>query len=235
MKQLIEEVYLYEGLIYTHEIEDSIDYLNRAKGVSTFGFKRAGKKNRIVMLTNNIDRKDLDWVIKMTNMLGWYPTTYKLPFDMDSQFFPYNDNPDDFVKYVNDNSSRSTGMWFDAKFDRRLSEEDIPDYGYHVTPLKNKEKILKIGLAPKSKNKFGKQMDRIYILFDKDDVNYLINHKDFSPQENEFVVLKIALKTLHRVRKIGYFEDPAFLEKGFYTYENIPPQYIEVDETLKRN
>ena len=68
-----------------------------------------------------------------------------------------------------------TKLSFEAKYINNCLE-GFPNkqYVYHISPEVHKEKILKIGLAPKSRNEFFKYPPRIHFLYSKNDVYNLM-------------------------------------------------------------
>jgi len=110
----------------------------------------------------------------------------------------------------------------------------VPEYLYHVTDKKNVEKILEIGLVPRSKNKIEKHPDRIYLTDSLEGANDFKEMIQFRFSDN-IVILKINSKLL---KSIKLYYDPTFFEneksfeeseyKAFYTYDNITPYAIEI-------
>jgi len=61
----------------------------------------------------------------------------------------------------------------ESKFDEIV--EDIPNKLYHLSINEYKDKIIKYGLYPKSKNKLTSHLDRIYLCDNINDCKILIN------------------------------------------------------------
>ena len=105
---------------------------------------------------------------------------------------------------------------------------------YHITPLKNYNKIKKTGLIPKRNNyRLENYPDRIYFYL-KTQENKLIDlTKDLSRNTDikEWVILKIDLKTRgsyienDKSTMYRFFDDPKS-QYGVFTYENIDPLCI---------
>jgi hypothetical protein len=116
---------------------------------------------------------------------------------------------------------------FESKFDEEVEVKDIPEFLYHVTPSKYVEKIKKIGLIPKAKNRQSFHMDRIYFALTIEGVNSIEKEFEFNKQPTNYTILKISTKNL----KVKFIKDPnATLLNGealgIYTYENISPSFI---------
>ena len=100
---------------------------------------------------------------------------------------------------------------------------------WHVSPIKHKDKILKIGLCPRSENKKGKHPERIYFAMNihtakniKDEMNNYYNGV-------KMVSFKINPKLLPK--DIKFYYDPN-AENCVYTTSNISPEYIEIDNKI---
>lgn len=95
------------------------------------------------------------------------------------------------------------------------------EYLYHSTEKQYLEKILKIGLAPKSKNTRSFYPERIYL---SPNVEYLkaIKGQLSIDKVGDYVDLKIK-----NFPELDLYKDVRF-KGGFYTYDNIHPKYIEV-------
>lgn len=96
------------------------------------------------------------------------------------------------------------------------------EYLYHVTPKSNLEKIMKVGLNPKSKNTVSFYPARIYLAPDEKIMNWILPQLKEKKKDEEYVKLRVknfpGLKLYHDVR----------FKSGFYTYNSINPKYIEV-------
>jgi len=121
------------------------------------------------------------------------------------------------VEEIKDQDSISISI--EPKYDSEVDFQD--EYVYHTTDKKNLEKIMKIGLVPKTKNTRSFYPERIYL---SPNIKYNNSIKDQlgSDKAGEYVDLKI--KKFHGLK---LYKDVRF-KGGFYTYTNIPPKYIEV-------
>jgi hypothetical protein len=218
-------------LNYTYSINNSVDLLNKWFGENNFGF-REQKDNKFSMFVGkdyDLTEQKFDNIIKVINNLGWYPSYY-IEFTI-GYTNSYKFEKNEFLNFI---KTKDANLYFEAKYDLGLSQMDLGNVAYHITPLIYKEKIMKIGLAPKSKSKIADQPSRIYLCYTKNDAKLLLDHPKFYSKEKEFVLFEINLDSLFKSRKMRFFEDPNFVNKGYYTYENIPPQYIKEVEVIHR-
>ena len=92
-----------------------------------------------------------------------------------------------------------------------------------------KDKILKNGLCPKSKNKIGTHDNRIYVCvdpkhcYDLIEIFKFINH-DIKNVDKKWIIYKIDTDRLD----INLYDDPNFKDKGFYLLNNVPPESITI-------
>lgn len=225
LQRIIEEYNLYEGLEITHNVKVSVDNLNTWLSLdNSIYFEERDTKIKM-FVKKHISKKDFDIILERANNLGYFPSSQFTQGEIDK--FDYNqvikelETPNSYIE-----------IFFDPKYDPQLSEWDLPDRAYHITPIKHEEKILKIGLAPRSKEKQTKHPDRIYFSKTIEDVEKLLDYKDFTGNDKLFTIFELDLKSLRDRRSIRYFSDPRYSDKGFYTYENISPQYLKVAKRI---
>ena len=115
------------------------------------------------------------------------------------------------------------------------------EYLYHTTDSKYLDKILKYGLVPKSKNNRFFYPGRIFLTPSKEFSDVLklelIRQKSNFNYEKEKLAWKSSVDlriknfkglTLYRDMMLPAKHSLDFPEGGFFTYDNIPPEYIEV-------
>lgn len=128
---------------------------------------------------------------------------------------------------------------FEAKYTNLLV--DLADILYHVSPLKNLQKILKHGLVPYSKSSQYKYDDRVY-LFNKCDKAIVYNYALYKAQaakDNGFCVFKIHKDRLindplFKDGKQKFYLDPSFSmynnktdQTAIFTRNNIPLRILD--------
>lgn len=131
-------------------------------------------------------------------------------------------------------------MQFEPKFQNNANEEVRKNkYLFHVTPSFNVDKIKAKGLCPRSKNQSTYFPDRVYFLsgmigdFFVGDMAKALKAQDSRPyNDGRYTVLRIDVENLPE--NIDFMKDTA-TEGGiaFWTYNNIPPQCIEVYREIK--
>ena len=179
------------------------------------------------MLREEIQKEDLDNVLKWINNMRYFPSVIIL----NNKFVKFNyDNVVKLLSYPN-NLIR---IDFEPKFDPELLESEIPDKAYHIAPTQNEDKILRIGLAPKSKEKISKHPDRVYLSSSIDSIIEILSHHPTFKKYDSSTIFEVNIKDLLKVRFIRWFSDPNFKEGGFYTYENIPPKYLQVIKRISQ-
>ena len=97
------------------------------------------------------------------------------------------------------------------------------EYLYHTTDKKNLNKILSIGLIPKSKNTRSFYPERVYLSPNLEYMNSIKSQLN-TDKPGEYVFLKIK-----NYDDLSLYKDVRF-KGGFYTYDSIKPDYIEVIE-----
>lgn len=116
-------------------------------------------------------------------------------------------------------NNKRISISIEPNFDEKVDFDG--DYLYHTTDKKNLEKIMKIGLVPKTKNTRSFYPERVYLAPDErylDSIKYQLE----GDKEGEYVDLKIK-----NYKGLSLYKDVRF-KGGFYTYDSIAPKYIEV-------
>jgi hypothetical protein len=235
LKRIIEEIKLYEGLIYTHSLGNTIHMINYWMNNNSnkfYAYPKGSTNSHIGVDIERVNKKEYDTFLLLINNLGYFPSIYVV--ELVSGYKEQNKyNYNEIIDLIN--NDKSFQIILEAKYDIEISDDQITKLEklYHASSLKNKEKILKMGLVPKSKEKKSKHPERIYLGYTLDNVMMLIRAPGFSNFEPEMVIYEIDMKSLNNNRKIRFFNDPNFSNLGCYTYENIPPQYIKLLKIVK--
>ncbi len=230
LKRIIEEYNLYEGLDVTHNVETSVDILNRWWNLdNNIIFKENAAENKIKLQTIGglPTKEEFDNILKWVNNMGYYPSHMFIMGE--SKKFDY----DIIIEMLK--LTYGFEVAFEAKFDPEIGSRNIPKIAYHVTASSKEEKILKMGLCPKNNDKISKHPVRIYFLVKLEDADLLVNNRRFSRDNKEFVVFEVNLRELKKKRVVRYFPDPNFpVGDALYTYENIPPEYLKVVDRISK-
>ncbi len=143
--------------------------------------------------------------------LGWFPSfmeTEKYTGNWDKKYFKEGE-----IK-----------LRFEAKFDEEVVE-NVPSILYHITPTQNANKILSIGLVPKSRSKASYHPDRVYLSKDLEDIENLGEMFYQKTGIKNWTILKIETDIIPG-DYLKLYTDPNY-KQGYYTLNNIPPQAIE--------
>ena len=205
------ENFLNEGLIKSVDIETCISILE--KNLINVKKIQANSYNSNLIIIEFTKPTLIKDIIKLINNLGYYILQIR------------NVNNKETEKF-NDNDLIITAQ-IGAKYPK---EEYLSEYLYHITRKDNLEKILKIGLVPKSKEKIVKHPDRIYFFKEEEVAIYFVDELYLDPENA--VILKIDTKGLN----IKIYQDPEISDSdggyagdaGYFTTSNIPPSHITV-------
>jgi hypothetical protein len=200
---------LTEGLIKTTNVGKTLNILEK-KYSSKFIFSKSKNSFYIKTFSTDIDTLN-NGIIKDANNLGWFPSYIETE--------EYTGKWDE--KYFKEGEIK---LRFEAKFDEEIVE-NIPDTLYHITPTQNADKILKIGLVPKSRSKASYHSDRVYLSNDLDDIENLGEMFYQKTGINDWTILKIKTDMVPG-NYLKLYTDPNY-KQGYYTLNNIPSQAIE--------
>jgi hypothetical protein len=214
-----------EGLIKTHNIDNSISILDMNLNLFKISYN-------IIKLTDNVfeveflDKINIDLidnVLIIVNNTGYFPSYIFL--NTNNIKYKYKFNHERLENNLINKNIIYIKIRFESKFDKEIINNF--EYLYHVCNKQNLNKILKIGLVPKSKNKITSHPERIYLLQNINDAYRLIKKFEFNDLvnniKNEYIILKIKINN-----NIKLYNDPNHDNVGYYTYENIHKNDIEI-------
>jgi hypothetical protein len=208
------ELNLKEGLIKTTNIGKTLNILEK-KYSSKFNFIK--KPFTFTIKTFHTDMDTLkNGIIKDANTLGWFPSF----IETEEYTGKWNE------KYFKEGEIQ---IRFEAKYDEQIVE-NIPPILYHISPTQNIEKILKIGLVPKSRSKAAYHPDRVYLSKDLKNIEDLGEMFYQKTGIRDWTILKIKTDMIPG-DYFKLYKDPNF-SQGYYTLNNIPPQAIEKTKDL---
>ena len=207
-QQSRERSLIREGLIMTHSLDYTVNHIKRFLGNLYSVIHNYNNNESIFVVYFKTKDKNVDTLLKFTNNMGYFVSSYVKDGDL---FKPVGDLTD------------IDGLRFEAKYD--MEAINLNRYIYHVTDKKNLDKILKIGLTPKTKSKLSYHPERIYLAKNENSVNDIIELFKRGNFINEPLVLKIDTNNLPNV----FLVDKQF-DGGVYTQQNIPPKNIEIVE-----
>jgi uncharacterized protein YeeX (DUF496 family) len=231
---------LKEGLIKTHNIRTNYDKLEHQlnfNGIDAY-------VHVLTDYTYDVEIRNPDWLkdlktceyfININGNYGYFPNRYRCYKNGKENRFKFekNENTSDLnldIFLSNIKNCSKIIVIFEAKFESGLykKNKNVPDILFHLSPSKNKEKILKNGLVPKSNNKISYHKDRIYLFQNINDYEKLLI--SFKNVDNYNLIDEVKYD-LYEVKldkeRIILHNDPYF-EDGFYTYDNISPKDLMI-------
>jgi hypothetical protein len=243
---------LYEGLTITSDI-----YTSRNVIIRKFGFTDdqliIDKNKNIIRLNiknfNNIIPKcNFTELLQLFNNLGWQPSmiAYTNINDMHGKIIKHKYSEFEFNSVFDIKNWKSIYdiliIQFNAKFDIEI---DVPGKIYHISPMFNRNKILKLGLLPKSKNALMLYENRIYFLLNNDKFKiqalaeklykYIPQKtKNIFKSRNIPIGFDIYEITTNNIVNQRWFKDPN-LPDAVYCLMNINPMYIKLINTISIN
>lgn len=223
MENWFYDEFLYEGLIKTQDINQTISIIKREFCENITDIRTVGKYNSVIDITFK-DKTNVNNILVRMNNLGWTPSGK------------------DYKKLIQQSNNNDFTLEFEAKFDREIQDKEKEQIFYHVTPTVNYiNKINKIGLCPKTQNKKAEHPERVY-LFPANEYNNSV--KTFASNilnnafrknieyQKEVSILEIKLD-IETFLKLKLFKDS--YSSGYWTYQNIPPKNIREIKRLTIN
>lgn len=218
---------LKEGLTKTTNIDKTLNLLKKSFNKGYHYIKK--DNNTFIVDFIHVYKNDVGRFTQMANNLGWFP----------SHMFILNKNGND-VDFqgkwdINKFNEGETYVTFEAKYDEQVVE-NIPKILYHASPSKYADKILKIGLSPRSRSKKSFHPDRVYVSSSLEKIKKLIPLLGKTGGDKEYTVFKINTEDIPG----NYFKiytDPNFSmsgtnNEGFYTVNNIPPYALSKETEI---
>ena len=212
---------LFEGVFSTYSIDTVVNSLKRH-----FGFA---------------DRFE-DYVFKYKSAQGVYNIAVLLEKDWHNysslkEKIMHEMERGGWVKARETTEDNTTCLVFEALHPNDCFEES-PNlkYVYHISPIKHREKILRIGLVPKAKNKIHEYNAKIHFLYmlpwSLKTFAYQLERtltKDGHIENPVYCIYRIDLTKLPKGTK---FYPDSQAENSCWTYDNIPPYAIEEYDTI---
>jgi hypothetical protein len=232
MDQFINENYsLNEGLIRSYDADMIISQLQKMGIDSDDVYINNGTiKMELKLQYRHIIKATID---KMENLFGWFLSGVQGDLDdgLDGGVEEFKKDMEYSLEqiaeedYLDEDDSIAT-LIFEPKFGTDISSDNLPNIAYHVTDRQYLDKIRKIGLVPKHKDKITYHPDRIYLFIDEKNVSGLLDNIHFDIDNP--VLLKIDISEFKKHNK--FYVDPNLSDGGVYVLGNIPPRLI-ISET----
>jgi len=221
--------YIHEGLIKSYDIKVLINSLENLFEKYDRPFDIIDYDDDVIILktrdktwkseNGDNDRHLLNGFINILRTTGWYINTY------DKNMTSYKTK---FSTDVMDTNFITLNFSLVKIYDKKIST--IPPILYHVTGLKNIDKIKKQGLVPKSKNKIEYHLDRVYLTSNYDIAEEFLKILNYNYDSDDYTILTI---NTNNINNLKLYYDPTYYHNSeenydtFYTYDNIPPYSIK--------
>ena len=225
-----------EGLITTHNI---LKYsTNLTMELSSIGIKsKINIINKFVydIFVYNVDilknKKVFDLFFTFNNNLGYFPSFYTLLLTNNN--FKGIFNYDSIYNIIDSNNNFIyLKLRFESKFEDSLYKNNltVPKICYHLSPTIYDSKIMYNGLIPKSKERKAHHPERIYLFYNINDAQSLLNVLKLNDSNNN-LDRKYTLFEINLDKHTIIHSDSNYIN-GFFTYDIILPRYITI---LQRN
>jgi hypothetical protein len=250
MTNLLKELNIIpcEGIIMTHSIDKSLSSLKSIFTENEYHMKFFKKEDKILVKFDhnrqqeiNLDLTEMDfgYLLKIMRNLGYHPSYFSTIISVGS-WTPYDEHEILRILNLKDKNGIDFIMFNPTHSNKIIDSEDLPNILYHGTPSIYKDKILKMGLVPKTKDKIEVHPDRIYFSVDLDGVYDLLKNKKFITNKNtnkpydSFSIFEFDLKEYKdHALKVEFCVDNTFKSKGIFTLNNISPKYLKLIKDLK--
>ena len=205
-----------EGLIKTYPLDFTIQSLGKYGIVKVI-------QNKPYLKVKDKNKSNVEKLITHINTLGYFVSQFKILFNGKET------TPENYVDYkessdVINNLNNINELWFiiEPKFDE-TANNNIGSL-YHLTEKINLPKIKTNGLVPKSRSKKAYHPDRIYVVDDIKKLKDILTHFTSEHKNiNDFSIVKIDYKLAGNPK---LYNDPNYLNMGYYLTDNITPEAI---------
>lgn len=190
---------LEKGLIKTHQIDKSTDVIKRRFPKLLVEIEKDGE----IYVEGEMD--EIRNYIPLFSNLGYLISLYTI----------------DGVNWIKDytDDTKPVALYLEPKYDSKVS---IPKKLYHASPIRFKDKILKIGFIPKTGNKNSKHPDRIY-LTDNLETSIRFGENIKKEQHCGYCIYEINGDCINNL-----YSDINLRNGGYYTSENISPNNFKL-------
>lgn len=121
---------------------------------------------------------------------------------------------------------------FMAKFNAEYKESSVPQFLYHIAPLRVLNKIKRQGLTPRANGRIASHPERVYLFIEKPEDWKVIADEFRKSNINEpYCLLKIYKQKMNQSVKFYYDSNALLNNPAVYTYEPIPPSAISLIDT----
>ena len=225
--KILEEQILNEFITKTIDPDKTIKEL-RNRFDKKFSGVRYDEGNIIILFEKgyeNIFPSHYEYINEINNFMdsfGWFPALI--------DGYKFNEKTLESKK----NTADRIRIKYETKYDIQILPNE--KYYYHLTPDLLFNDIKSSGLTPKSKSKISYHPELVYLIkkYEKDKFTELAKNlystleyrSDIMEKIKNYYVLRIDVEALIKSGRDKFYRDPNYL-LGIWTYENIPPLYVE--------
>lgn len=247
--------YVKEELIRTLTSDEVIELLDRR--LDRFNFRLIRRHKTQFKIEINEPDKDLSYykyIFSICLRCGYYCSFYKILTDDYLVKFKGEFDKNKFIDIIEKYNIKQVELIFEGDYEDREYTNiiDIPEILYHLTPNRNKNSILKIGLAPKGGSRLSYHPERIYLMDNLKNYQNLIEefryedfkyHKekyknkkhiesidDMNSDFYKYMLLEIDTTINNLNEKLILNTDPNYNLYGYFTTNNIPKENIKILE-----
>ena len=231
--QILEEQILNEFITKTIDINKTVEELKNRFSKKFYSVKK-DNGDVIISFENglkgivNSQFENIDEINKFMDSFGW--------FSAKVNGFNFNEKTLETKKQTADDIH----IRYEGKFDTQITPSE--KYYYHLSPDISWSQIKSNGLTPKSKSKLSYHPERVYLIKKHDSDEFidmakkLFSYVNYKTKEyiRDYYVLKIDVEALIKSGRDKFYKDPNYM-LGIWTYENIPPSYVEKIATIEVN
>ncbi len=217
---------LKEGLIKTVPLGKSVSIIK--KQFPQLKFRYGNLNPTFTVEINNITVEQYENFLKLINNLGYFISYNKVEGNNISIEDKYNEAL--IKKMIQNPKVNLITLVCEAKFDFLVDK--MPNYLYHIAPLQSWNKIKETGLVPKSRSKSSSHPERVFLtksVKEAEDLGYKFYQKTGI---RDWVLIKIDINLIPG-DYFNLYQDPNYLNKGYYTLNNIPPHSINKIKDIK--
>lgn len=219
------EIDLNEGLISSYPINNVIADIHSQLLKTTIEDKKDNEFH--IGILPEFDLEDFNKLKRLLDRGGWKIVGMDIITHVKILNDKYNESK--ITKLLESQEFYKIRLLIHAKFDIKMSNKFLPEYLYHVTPLKNWPRIQKKGLIPRSEAKRTSHPERVYFGFIEDKMEDLARRMKTTNSEINWVLLRV--ETKHLPDYTTFYKDPNY-QNGVYTYNNIAPYDLEFVKSI---
>lgn len=177
------------------------------------------------------DNKNLpNEISKICEACGWFFTHF-LYYKRNTETYELNPIVTKTIDYNNEwLMEQPIQMFFRAKFNAEYKEKSVPNFLFHIAPVRVLDKIKKQGLTPRANGRQEMHPERVYCYIEKP-INWheIANNFRKSNIDEPYALLIIDTRKINPKIKF-YYDSNTYSDypTAIYTNELIPPYAIKV-------